>query len=133
VRFGELKGLTSLPVQRVRHQFRYEEVLAVLPVQDAATSRETLLVATRSRLAILVAVRVPRRHWMTRWSPWDAVTIGDQPAPPTSQPDVHQLTLTVGSRAFEARLTGETGRRAVRDFVAAVRRAQPAKPARRQP
>ena len=71
VRIGELRGLTSLPIHRVREQFRYEEVLTVLPVRDAGTGRETLFVATRPTLALLTAVRVPPGHWTTRWARWE--------------------------------------------------------------
>jgi hypothetical protein len=131
VRFGELRGLTSLPINRVRDQFRYEEVLTVLPVWDAATSRETLFVATRPMLALLIPIRVPGRHWMTRWSPWDEVSIVDSGAPQGQDDDVYRLGLRVGSQAFHAQLRGEAGRKALRDFVGAMRLSQPRKTARR--
>jgi hypothetical protein len=124
VRFGELRGLTSLPIDRLRDQFRHEDVLTVLPLVDAATGRETLLVATRQSLAVLIPVRVPPGEWMTRWAPWDTVAI---PEPPTSVDEVHQLTVLVGSQRLGASLQGEPGRRALRDFVAALRMARPAK------
>lgn len=125
VRFGELRGLTSLPINRVRDQFRYEEVLTVLPVRDAGSGHETLFVATRPTLALLTPVRLPPRHWMTRWAPWDSVTIAD-PGDPSGQDDeLYRLGLLVGSRAFHAQLRGEAGRKALRDFVVAMRMSQP--------
>lgn len=122
MRFGELKGLTSLPIDRVREQFRHEDVLTALPVVDAATGRETLLVATRPSLAVLIPVRVQPGQWMTRWSPWDTVGI---PQPPVSVGDHHELTVFVGTQRLDARLIGEPGRRALRDFVAALRTTRP--------
>jgi hypothetical protein len=130
VRIGELRGLTSLPVQRVRDQFRYEEVLTVLPLQDAVTSHETLFVATRTMLAMLTALRVPRGHWITRWAPWDSVRLAEPGAPPGQDDDIHRLTVLVDGRTFHAQLRGETGRRAVRDFVVAVRMSRPTKATR---
>ena len=130
MRFGELRGLTSLPIQRVREQFRYEEVITVLPVQDAVTSRETLLVATRPMLALLSAVRMPPGHWITRWAPWDSVRLADPVAPPDQDEDIHRLTVLVGGRTFHAQLQGESGRRALRDFVVAVRMSRPTKATR---
>lgn len=127
MRFGELKGLTSLPINLVRDQFRYEEVLTVLPVWDAATSRETLFVATRPMLALLIPVRVPQRHWMTRWAPWDVVRIADPGAPPGQEDEVYRLSVMVGNQTFGAQLHGEPGRKALRDFVAAMRMSQPRK------
>ncbi len=121
MRFGELRGLTSLPIHRLRDQFRYEDVLTVLPVRDAATSSESLFVATRAVLAILTTVRVPRGHWMTRWAPWGSVQIVDQSGPPGPDDDVYRLRVLVGGQMFHAQLTGETGRLALRDFVIAVR------------
>jgi hypothetical protein len=122
VRLGELKGLTSLPIDRVREQFRHEDVLTVLPVVDAATAHETLLVATRPSLAVLIPVRVQPGQWMTRWAPWDTVGI---PQPPVSIGDHHELAVFVGTQQLDARLDGEPGRRALRDFIAALRMARP--------
>ena len=130
MRIGELKGLTSLPIHRVRDQFRYEDVLTVLPVWEAATSRETLFVATRPNLALLVPVRVPPRHWMTRWVPWDQVGIVDPGAPWGQDDDVYRLGVLVGTQTFHAQLRGEPGRKALRDFVVALRLSQPHKAAR---
>ena len=130
MRFGELKGLTSLPINLVRDQFRYEEVLTVLPVWDAATSRETLFVATRPMLALLIPVRVPPRHWMTRWAPWDWVSITDPGAPSGEEDEVYRLSVLVGNQTFNAQLLGEPGRKALRDFVMAMRMSQPRKASR---
>lgn len=125
MRFGELRGLTSLPIHRVRDRFRYEEVLTVLPVQEVVTSRETLLVATRATLAVLSAVRVPRGHWVTRWAPWGTVRITIPEEPPDQDVEVFRLVVAVGRQEFLAELPGESGRRALRDFVVAFRTAQP--------
>jgi hypothetical protein len=125
MRFGELKGLTSLPINLVRDQFRYEEVLTVLPVWEAVTSRDTLLVATRPRLALLFPVRVPPRHWMTRWAPWDQVRFVDPGPPPPQAEDLYRLDVLVGGQTFHAQLRGEAGRRALRDFVVAMRLSRP--------
>jgi hypothetical protein len=125
VRFGELKGLTSLPIHRVRDHFRYEEVLTVLPVRDAITSREILLVATRPALASLAVLPVPRGHWMSRWTAWNEVAISIPEAPLVQDEEDHRLIVTLGRQQLYARLQGEMGRRALRDFVVAVRTAQP--------
>jgi hypothetical protein len=130
VRFGDLGGLTSLPIPRLRDQFRHEEVLTVLPVRDALTTRETLFVATRPMLAVLTAVNGPGGQWMTRWAPWDAVDLSNAPLQ-DQEDDVHQLTVLVGGQAFHARLRGESGRRALRDFVAAMRTLRPTRAAGR--
>lgn len=131
MRFGELKALTSLPINEIHDQFRYEEVLTVLPVLDAAASRETLFVATRPMLALLIPVRVPPGQWMTRWAAWETVSMSD-PGPAPGQPDdEYRLDVLVGSQTFHARLRGERGRMAMRDFVMAVRLLQPRSPATR--
>jgi hypothetical protein len=130
VRFGELRGLSSLPIPRLREQFRYEEVLTVLPVRDAETARETLLVATRANLAILTTVPMLRGQWMTRWSPWEAVSIADDPAPGTPGQQSYRLMVLVRGQRFRAELVGEAGRKALRDFIVAVRTSQPTHRAR---
>ena len=126
MRFGELRGLTSLPIHRVRDQFRYEEVLTVLPVQDVVTSRETLFVATRTTLAVLTAVRVPPGHWVTRWAPWDTVRVTMPDGSFEQDFEVYRLVVAVGRQELLAQLHGEAGRRALRDFVVAFRTVQPA-------
>jgi hypothetical protein len=127
MRFGELRGLSSLPIPRLREQFRYEDVLTVLPVQDAATARETLLVATRSKLALLTPLPWLTGQWMTRWAAWDAVTVVDTPAR-ADREDAYRLDIRVGGQLFRARLIGETGRKALRDFIVAFRLSRPTHP-----
>jgi hypothetical protein len=87
---------------------------------------ETLLVATRARLAILIVVPFPRGHWMTRWAPWASVSV-ESPMPPEAHDEAaHGLDIRVGGRLFQARLRGESGRTALRDFVVALRTTHPA-------
>jgi hypothetical protein len=139
VRFGELRGLSSLPIPALREQFRYEDVLTVLPVRDAVSGRETVLVATRTKLAILTTMPMLRGQWMTRWAPWEIVAVVDAPAAPdragAAAPGgidaLYRLVVRVGNQAFRAQLPGEMGRKALRDFVVAVRLSQPAQQARR--
>lgn len=130
MRFGELRGLTSLPINRVVDQFRHEEVLTVLPVWDEATSRETLLVATRPMVALLIPLHGLAGQWMTRWATWDAVSIADPGALSGQDRDVYRLRVLVGGQAFQAQLRGEAGRKALRDFVVAIRLSQPRRSAR---
>lgn len=125
MRFGELRGLTSLPIHRVRDQFRYEEVLTVLPVREAITSRETLFVAMPSTLALVMTLRLAQGQWMTRWVPWDEVSITTPEESPGPDVEVYRLGVAVGRQEFLAQLHGEPGRRALRDFVIAFRTAHP--------
>lgn len=119
MRFGDLEGLTSLPIEQLRDRFRNEEVLTVLPARDSLTSRDSLLVATRSMLAILTGETAPTSGWMTRWAPWDGVHFADMGATVEGD-DVFFLTIVVDRVRFHAELRGEAGRRALRDFVVAV-------------
>jgi hypothetical protein len=119
VRFGDLEGLTSLPIEQVRDRFRNEEVLTVLPVRAAGSSRDGLLVATTTMLAILTGDVRPTREWMTRWAPWDGVRFADMGATVEGE-DMFFLTIVVDRLRFHAELHGESGRRALRDFVVAV-------------
>jgi hypothetical protein len=130
VRFGELKGLTSLPIPRLVEQFRNEEVLTVLPVRDALAARESLLVATRPKLAVLTTLAVPAGEWVTWWAPWDAVSVAEPTTPPAEQDDLHRLTIVIGGQTFHAALRGEAGRKALRDLVAAIRTSRPTHPIR---
>jgi hypothetical protein len=124
MRFGELRGLSSLPIPLLRDQFRYEEVLTVLPAADATTGRETLFVATRPQLAILTTVPMLPGQWMTRWAPWGSVAVREAPQAPAGD-DVFRLETSVGGRLFHTQLRGEVGRKALRDFIVAVRTCQP--------
>ena len=130
MRIGELRGLSSLPIPLLRDQFRNEEVLTVLPVRDAATSRETLFVATRTKLAVLTVLPMPHGHWVTRWAPWDSVSVAELAGPPVQDVDVYELGIRVSGQLFHARLRGEAGRIAIRDLVAAIRTSQATHPAR---
>jgi hypothetical protein len=121
MRFGELRGLSTLPVKRLVEQFRNEDVLTVLPVRGGASALESLLVATPTALAVLTSLPGPPGQWMTRWAPWDSVRVSQPPAPPGQPPDVARLEIHVGGQVFLAWLQGEAGRRALRDFVVAVR------------
>ena len=128
MRFGDLAGLTSLPIERVRHRFRHEEVLTVLPVTGEVTSRGSLLVATASKLAILTADADPASpQWMTHWAPWETVRLADEGALAAAiEEDTYGLTVHVGGLTFHAWLWGPVGQRALRDFVVATQARQTA-------
>ena len=122
MRFMQLRGLTSLPIDLIVKQFRNEDVRAVLPALVRARTADALLVATSSALAIVIAEPGGTDgRWMTRWAPWDTVRLSDGADPWTEQSDdEYQLFVDVGRVRFESRLSGETGRKTLRDFVAAV-------------
>ena len=124
MKFGDLQGLTSLPVEHVRHRFRGEDVITVLPVRTAA-GRQSLLVATPSKAAVVIGEAPASEHWMTYWAPWDTVRIVDDQA---TDDGVYGLVLSVGRLTFDAQLLGREGQRALRDFVVVVqsRRSAPA-------
>lgn len=124
MKFEDLQGLTSLPVEHVRHRFRGEEVITVLPVRTVA-GRQSLLVATPAKAAVVIGETPPSEHWMTYWAPWDTVRIVDDHA---TEDGVYGLTLSVGRLTFDAQLLGREGQRALRDFVVVVqsRRSAPA-------
>ena len=111
VQFRQLKGLTGLPLEQVRHQFRNENVRTVLPVTADDTGRETLLVATTYALAIVTGETGSQgERWMTRWAPWDVVRPNDEIEPITGTPDdAYRLLVHVDRLTFEARLAGEAG------------------------
>lgn len=119
LRFGDLEGLTTLPIERLRDRFRNEEVLTVLPVRADGSSRDSLLVATTTMLAILTGETTPTGGWMTRWAPWDGVGFADLDAT-AADDDTYSLTVLVDRLRFHAELHGEPGRRGLRDFVIAV-------------
>ena len=130
MRFEDLPGLTSLPIEPVRHRFRNEEVLTVLPASGEVAARDSLLVATSSKLAILTADADPASHrWMTHWAPWEAVQLADEGAlAAATEEETYSLTVYAGGLTFHARLWGPAGQRALRDFVVVVqsRRSAPA-------
>ena len=122
MRFGDLVGHTSLPIEFVRHRFRNEHVVTVLPVRGNVARQESLLVATSLNLAVVTADADSRSgHWMTRWAPWQSVTlVDDGEVAPATKDGQYSLTVHVGRLTFHARLSGIAGRRAVRDFVVAA-------------
>jgi hypothetical protein len=65
-------------------------------------------------VAVITSSRFPRETWMTQWAPWDIIDV----RPASDDPAVQ--TITVGRRVFETALQGETGRRAVADFLAVL-------------
>lgn len=122
MRFEQIRGLTSLPVDRVRRRFRNEEVLAVVPASVGDDLADSLLIATASALVVVTAdPRRPDGRWMTAWHPWDAVQLSDGSEPwMLSADDEYQLFIRVGSLSFESLLRGDAGRRVLRDFVVAA-------------
>jgi hypothetical protein len=121
LRFGDLEGLSALTIEQLHHRFRNEEVLTVLPVRAAGSALDSLLVATSTMLAILTAEAEPGGGWTTRWAPWDVVRFADMGAAAMVE-DLFFLTIVVHRTRFHAELRGESGRRALRDFVVAVER-----------
>lgn len=113
MRFSDLRGHTSLPVEHVERRFRNEDVITVLPVRTA-TGRDSILVATPPKLAFVVSASPVAGHWMTYWAPWDAVSIVDDEA---TDDGWFGLTLTIGRLPVAARLAGPRGQRALREFV----------------
>ena len=114
--FRDVQGLTGLPVEHVRHRFRGEEVITVLPVRTD-TGRQSLIVATPSKAAVVIGETPISEHWMTYWAPWDTVRIVDDQA---TDDGVYELTLSVGRLTVDAHLLGREGQRALRDFVVFV-------------
>lgn len=132
MRFRSLKDLTSMPVEGIRHQFRNEEVRSVVPARLAATTTESLLVATTTALAIVTAdPRARSKRWMTRWAPWDVVRLGGD-IRSLGRPNGVEYTLDVriDRLHFVSMGPGETGLRALRDFAAAARDRRSQLPAR---
>jgi hypothetical protein len=117
MRFRNLEGLTDLPIDAVKHRFRYEQVLTVLPVHGAFAGRDSLLVATPTELAIVTADTRRRDRWMTSLAPWDVVRLGEV----ESEAGTHHLAVDVGNLTFHAELWGPKGEKALRDFVIAAR------------
>jgi hypothetical protein len=116
VRFEDLEGRVRLPIESVRDRFRYEVVLTVLPVRAGRHgTRDVLLVAMESMLAIVTPIRFPGGSWMTQFSPWHVVTL----VPAVTLEDGH-TKVSVGRRTFDAPLDSEFGRRALGDFLAVI-------------
>jgi hypothetical protein len=122
MRFKDLEGLTSLPIAGVRQQFRNEDVISVLPVRGDGTGRDSLLVATPSKLAILTReAGLASDHWMTHWAPWDAVRLvdGEEAVPEADEDGTYRLAVHVGGRTFQATLSGPAGKQ-ILVFIVAV-------------
>lgn len=119
MRFRNLAGLTSLPIDAVKHRFRNEQVLTVLPVRGGIAGRDSILVATPTELTVVT--RDPRRsdRWMTMLAPWDVVRLEDAARHPDD--DVHRLDIHIGNLTFHAALAGPKGKRGLADFVIAAR------------
>ena len=128
MRFGDLEGLTSLPLDRVSQQFRHEDVLTVLPVSRDVAGGDSLLVATPLKLAVLTSdADPPSDHWMTTWASWDAVRFaGEGDGVLDADPEGYGLAVHVGGLTFHAQLAGPAGQRALRDFVVATQARQAA-------
>lgn len=116
MRFSDLRGLTGLPVDHVERRFRNEDIITVLPVRSAS-GRDTILVATPSKLAVVASASPVVGHWMTYWAPWDSVGIVDDEA---SDDGWFGLMLTIGRVPVDARLHGPEGQRALREFVMTI-------------
>ena len=116
MRFRNLKGLTSLPIEAIKHRFRNEDVLTVLPVSSSVVGRESLFIATPSMLAIVTGhAHHESEEWMTQLAPWDVVRLADGRT--DAEDDTHRLVVHVGSLTFEAALSGPEGQKALRHFV----------------
>lgn len=113
MRFKQLAGLTSLPIETIRSAFSGEDVRTVLPANDERDGTDTVLVATGSALAMVTGEAGPRgNRWLTRWAPWGVVRISAHSA--------SHLTVRVGPLTYVASLPGEEGRRALGDFLRAA-------------
>jgi hypothetical protein len=122
VRFEDLEGRSSLPIERLRNRFRYEVVLAVLPVRGGRDgTRETLLVATERMLAVITSIAFPRGSWMTQWAPWDAVDVPAGTERASDRGPRAGPSVTVGTREFRTRYADDLDRRAFREFATVVR------------
>ena len=113
MRFRNLEGLTDLPIDAVRHRFRNEPVLTVLPVHGAITGRDSLLVAMPDHVAVITADPRRRDGWMTSLVPWEAIGLGVIRA----ESGIYRLNVYVGRLTLEAELWGPMGERAMQDFI----------------
>ncbi len=123
MRFRNLKGQTGLPVDKIRHRFRNEDVLTVLPVSDGMTGRDAILIATSAKLAFVIADgRASSEQWVTYLSPWDSVSLDVDVGMATAGDDgITHLAITIGSLSFGATLAGPRGRKAVEDFIGVLK------------
>ena len=116
MRFRNLEGLIDLPIDAVRHRFRNEPVLTVLPVHGVVTGRDTLLVAMPHELAIVTADPSDHDGWMLSYHPWEVVGLGVI----RSESGTHRLNVYVRTLTLLAELWGPTGEQALRDFIVAA-------------
>ena len=116
MRFRNLEGLIDLPIDAVRHRFRNEPVLTVLPVHGAITGRDSLLVAMPTDVAVITADPHRRHGWMMSLVPWAVIGLG------VIRPEsgIYRLNVYVGSLTLEAELWGPMGERAMQDFIVAA-------------
>jgi hypothetical protein len=122
VRFEDLEGRSRLPIERLRNRFRYEVVLAVLPVRGGRDgTRETLLVATERMLAVITSIAFPRGSWMTQWAPWDVVDVPPGAGRAAVRGDADGPSIKVGNRTFRVRDEDALDRRAFLEFATVVR------------
>lgn len=126
MRFEDLHGLTSLPIEHIQHRFRNEEVISVLPGEGSAR-RPSLLVATPLKAAVVISESPAGEQWMTFWVPWDAVQIVDDFA---TDAGLFGLTLQIGRQSFVAEMSGPAGQKALRDFIVLVQSHRSAQPLR---
>ena len=125
MRFKQLQGLTGLPIDQLRRQYRDADVRTVLPAtaaEDRVGARDSVLVATTDALAVVSRERgSSRSRASTLWAPWDVVRVSDEEEPMTGPAsDEHRLVVHVGRLRFETCLPGEPGRQALQDFVRAA-------------
>jgi hypothetical protein len=113
MRFKQLAGLTSLPIDAIRPAFSGEDVRTVLPATDERDGTDTVLVATGSALVMVTGEDGSKgSRWLTRWAPWSVVRI--------SRSSASRLTVRVGPLTYVASLPGEAGRKAFADFLRAA-------------
>ena len=125
MRFRNLKDLTSLPVEAIKHRFRNEDILTVLPVSSPFAGQESLLIAMPSMLAIVTGdERRERDEWMTQLAPWDVVTLSDDTL--GREDTTYRLGIHVGGLTFHAALPGPEGQKALRHFVVVAKAQQQA-------
>jgi hypothetical protein len=140
MRFEDLRGLTTIPIERARGLFADDPIITVLPVTCERPVEDSILVATPRKLAVVTWRRHTvggsvRGRFITRWARWEVVGLGTEPetdgevTPPTVSESIEaeestplRIAVQVGRRRFHTRLRGTMGRAALRDFVDAVQR-----------